>query len=71
MRTALAAIDIRVSGESPLVATVPYWRQDIAEEVDMIEEIARGIGYDDIPEVQRGGRAAVHPDTASTTRKRP
>ncbi|MGB2826751.1 MAG: phenylalanine--tRNA ligase subunit beta [Dehalococcoidales bacterium] len=30
-------------------ATAPYWRSDIAREVDLIEEVARIIGYDKIP----------------------
>jgi len=30
-------------------ATAPYWRSDIAQEVDLIEEVARIIGYDKIP----------------------
>ena len=29
--------------------TAPYWRSDIAIEEDLIEEVARTIGYDDIP----------------------
>ncbi|HLW37848.1 MAG TPA: phenylalanine--tRNA ligase subunit beta, partial [Candidatus Eremiobacteraceae bacterium] len=51
MREALTAIEIAVSGESPLQAVVPYWRRDIIEEVDLIEEVARGIGFAGIPEV--------------------
>jgi phenylalanyl-tRNA synthetase beta chain len=30
-------------------ATAPYWRSDIALEVDLIEEVVRIIGYDKIP----------------------
>ncbi|MEE9366359.1 MAG: phenylalanine--tRNA ligase subunit beta, partial [Dehalococcoidales bacterium] len=30
-------------------ATAPYWRSDITQEVDLIEEVARIIGYDKIP----------------------
>jgi phenylalanyl-tRNA synthetase beta chain len=30
-------------------ATAPHWRSDIAREVDLIEEVARIIGYDKIP----------------------
>ncbi|MGD9143729.1 MAG: phenylalanine--tRNA ligase subunit beta [Dehalococcoidia bacterium] len=30
-------------------ATVPYWRSDIKQDVDLIEEVARIIGYDKIP----------------------
>ncbi|MDQ6779615.1 MAG: phenylalanine--tRNA ligase subunit beta [Candidatus Eremiobacteraeota bacterium] len=52
MRDALTAIDIQVSGASPMSARVPYWRTDLREEVDITEEVARGIGYGDIPEVR-------------------
>jgi len=30
-------------------ATAPYWRSDILREVDLIEEVARIVGYDKIP----------------------
>ena len=36
------------SGTEVLV-TPPYWRSDISHEVDLIEEVARIIGYDRIP----------------------
>ncbi|MDP2917815.1 MAG: phenylalanine--tRNA ligase subunit beta [Dehalococcoidia bacterium] len=35
--------------DSQIKATPPYWRSDIRLEVDVIEEIARIIGYDKIP----------------------
>ncbi|HXN08177.1 MAG TPA: phenylalanine--tRNA ligase subunit beta, partial [Candidatus Acidoferrales bacterium] len=51
MKDALAAIEFEVTGDSELEVTVPYWRLDVVEEVDVIEEIARGIGFDSIPDV--------------------
>ena len=35
--------------DSGLTVTVPYWRSDIAQEDDLVEEIARIIGYDNLP----------------------
>jgi len=35
--------------ESEVWATAPYWRSDIHRAVDLIEEVARIIGYDKIP----------------------
>ncbi len=34
---------------SNISATAPYWRSDIKYDVDLIEEVARVIGYDKIP----------------------
>ncbi|AQT68691.1 Phenylalanine--tRNA ligase beta subunit [Anaerohalosphaera lusitana] len=36
-------------GDSMVIATVPSWRHDISREIDIIEEVARCYGYDQIP----------------------
>jgi len=38
-----------MASESEIKATAPYWRSDITMEIDLIEEIARIVGYDKIP----------------------
>ena len=35
--------------ESDLMVTVPYWRSDIGIEDDLVEEVARIVGYEEIP----------------------
>ena len=37
------------TGTSEVRVTPPYWRSDVSLEIDLIEEIARIIGYDSIP----------------------
>ncbi|UCB44054.1 MAG: phenylalanine--tRNA ligase subunit beta [Dehalococcoidales bacterium] len=37
------------SSASEVVALAPYWRSDISVPVDLVEEVARIIGYDEIP----------------------
>ncbi|MCA6071305.1 MAG: phenylalanine--tRNA ligase subunit beta [Endomicrobium sp.] len=45
-------IDLQPRGEI-LLCTVPSWRNDIKEEVDLIEEIVRVKGYDAIPVLKK------------------
>ena len=49
--TVLASLGIttRRTGPDSLEADPPYWRSDIAIEEDLIEEVIRIIGYDEVP----------------------
>jgi phenylalanyl-tRNA synthetase beta chain len=44
----LLGFDCKTEGRQ-VWATAPYWRSDINQAVDLIEEVARIIGYDQIP----------------------
>ncbi len=39
----------KTTGEAEFIITSPYWRSDISIEADLVEEVARVIGYDAIP----------------------
>jgi len=45
----LESLEFKVSGEDILKVEVPSFRDDVAIEADLIEEIARIYGYDNIP----------------------
>ncbi|MGI6361356.1 MAG: phenylalanine--tRNA ligase subunit beta [Bacillota bacterium] len=47
-----------------LLVTVPHYRQDITMEVDLIEEVARLKGYENIPAVLPNGSASLGKRTA-------
>jgi phenylalanyl-tRNA synthetase beta chain len=50
MRQILSDLEFDVSGQDPLAVTAPTFRRDVEREIDLIEEVARIIGYDDIPD---------------------
>ena len=55
----LGQVGCQVSGVSPLEVTPPSWRPDLLAPIDLVEEVARLGGYNDIPSVlppARGGR---------------
>lgn len=45
----LTKLGFAVSGNGPWTATVPSWRPDIVGEADLVEEVTRVHGFDNIP----------------------
>jgi phenylalanyl-tRNA synthetase beta chain len=39
------------AGADTLTATVPHWRPDLSDPFDLVEEVARIVGYEDVPSV--------------------
>ncbi|HEX4687474.1 MAG TPA: phenylalanine--tRNA ligase subunit beta [Nocardioides sp.] len=45
----LRAIGADVTGEEPLAVTPPPWRPDLSDPYDLVEEVVRIVGYDQVP----------------------
>lgn len=52
MKEILSGLDFEVTGDNLLDVTVPTFRPDIEQEIDLIEEIARIEGYAAIPDTE-------------------
>ena len=53
MKKIFEDLEFTVSGANPMQVTVPTFRPDIEREIDLIEEVSRIIGFENIPESNR------------------
>ena len=69
--TVLASLGImtRRTGPDSLEADPPYWRSDIAIEEDLIEEVVRIIGYDEVPTTMLASPIPYHRPNEMTALK--
>jgi phenylalanyl-tRNA synthetase beta chain len=67
----LEALEFGVQRVEPLIVTIPTWRPDVTLEDDLVEEVARGNGYDRIPEapLETGGAYATRAPRERTVRR--
>jgi phenylalanyl-tRNA synthetase beta chain len=57
-----------IRSESKWLVTPPTWRFDVAIEEDLVEEIARIHGFDNVPEVVQAARQPLAPHTEARVR---
>ena len=60
VRSVLQAVGFEITDEGEsLVVQPPFWRRDVRSPADVIEDVARLIGYDVIPDTLPAGRTAA------------
>lgn len=57
---------VRLKGKSKLLVKIPTFRQDVSSEIDLIEEIARIFGYENIPVSLPGVGQSIPTKTTGT-----
>ena len=62
-------IETRPTGPDSLEADPPYWRSDISIEEDLIEEVVRIIGYDEVPTTMLSSPIPYHQGNSMTALK--
>ena len=51
VRDSLVAVGCAVTGTDPLTVTPPPWRPDLTDPADLVEEVVRLQGYDEVPTI--------------------
>ena len=68
VRAALDGLGFEVEeSEETLTVGVPYWRRDVRVPDDLVEEVARVAGYDDLPAAPLAGAIPHHPPLPART----